>query len=80
MNTAMTKGWRPTCECENEGTGKSVVLDPFCGSGTTCAVAERLGRAWIGIEANTEYIKLAEKRIAKVEKELEQERRQLTLF
>ena len=27
-----------------------VVLDPFCGSGTTCVVAERLDRPWIGME------------------------------
>jgi site-specific DNA-methyltransferase (adenine-specific) len=29
---------------------EDVVLDPFCGSGTTVAVAERLGRRWIGID------------------------------
>lgn len=31
----------------NEG---ETVLDPFCGSGTTLAVAQRLGRGWLGIE------------------------------
>jgi site-specific DNA-methyltransferase (adenine-specific) len=29
---------------------ESHVLDPMCGSGTTLAVAERLGRAWVGID------------------------------
>jgi site-specific DNA-methyltransferase (cytosine-N4-specific) len=28
------------------------ILDPFCGSGTTCFVAERLSRRWIGIDAD----------------------------
>jgi site-specific DNA-methyltransferase (adenine-specific) len=40
-----------------------MVLDPFCGSGTTLMVAERLGRNSIGIEANPEYCKLAEERV-----------------
>ena len=39
-----------------------VVLDPFVGSGTTCAVASRLGRNSIGIDLNEEYLKLARKR------------------
>ena len=39
-----------------------VILDPFFGSGTTGWVAQRLARAWIGIELNPEYIKIAEKR------------------
>ena len=39
-----------------------IVLDPFFGSGTTGWVAQRLGRKWIGIELNAEYIKIAEKR------------------
>lgn len=41
----------------------AVVLDPFCGSGTTGMVAKELGREFIGIELNPEYVKMAEKRI-----------------
>lgn len=41
-----------------------VVLDPFFGSGTVGEVCERLGRKWIGIELNPEYVKLAERRTA----------------
>jgi modification methylase len=43
------------------------VLDPFFGSGTTGAVAKKLGRNWIGIEREDSYIKLAKARIAKAE-------------
>jgi DNA modification methylase len=41
------------------------VFDPFCGSGTTGAVATRLGRSFIGIELNPEYLELAKRRIGK---------------
>jgi len=41
-----------------------VVLDPFFGTGTTGAVARRLGRRWIGIEKETSYVKVARERIA----------------
>src|SRR5271169_3580138 len=44
-----------------------VVLDPFCGTGTTGAVAKRLGRRFIGIERDPVYRIAAEKRIADVE-------------
>jgi modification methylase len=44
-----------------------VVLDPFFGSGTTGAVAKRLGRHWIGLERDENYIALAKKRIAAVQ-------------
>ena len=40
-----------------------VVLDPFFGSGTTGAVAKRLGRHFIGIERDAKYVKVAQKRI-----------------
>ena len=41
-----------------------LVLDPFFGSGTTGAVAKRLGRSWIGIERDPAYARIAEQRIA----------------
>lgn len=44
----------------NEG---DVVLDPLCGSGTTCKVAKLLGRAYIGIDISEEYCKIAENRL-----------------
>ncbi len=42
-----------------------VVLDPFFGTGTTGAVAKRLGREWIGCERESFYRGVAEKRIEK---------------
>ena len=56
-------GFKPSCD-GNADTVPATVLDPFAGSGTTLAVAERLGRNGIGIEANPDYIKIAEARIA----------------
>src|SRR5499427_390232 len=44
-----------------------LVLDPFCGTGTTGAVAKRLGRRFIGIERDETYLKAAERRIAAVD-------------
>ncbi|OGO26529.1 MAG: DNA methyltransferase [Chloroflexi bacterium RBG_16_52_11] len=43
-----------------------VVLDPFFGTGTTGAVARKLGRQWIGIEREPRYVQLAEQRIRAV--------------
>ena len=40
-----------------------VVLDPFMGSGTTGIVANKLGRHYVGIELNPEYVEMAERRI-----------------
>ena len=39
------------------------VLDPYCGSGTTCLVAKRMGKDYLGIELNEEYVKIAEQRL-----------------
>ncbi len=45
----------------NEG---DLVLDPFCGCGTTVVAAERLGRRWIGIDITYYAIGLVKKRLA----------------
>ncbi|MBP7693950.1 MAG: site-specific DNA-methyltransferase [Anaerolineales bacterium] len=43
-----------------------VVLDPFFGTGTTGAVARKMGRRWIGLEREPKYVELARQRIAAV--------------
>jgi modification methylase len=43
-----------------------LVLDPFCGTGTTGAVARRLGRRFVGIERDAGYAALARERIAAI--------------
>ena len=40
------------------------MLDPFCGTGTTGAVARRLGRRFVGCEQDAKYAQAAEKRIS----------------
>jgi len=40
-----------------------IVLDPMCGSGTTCKMALKLGRRFIGIDISEEYCEIARKRI-----------------
>lgn len=42
---------------------KDVILDPFCGVGTTCLTALKTGRHYVGFDSNSEYVKKARKRI-----------------
>ena len=42
-----------------------VVLDPFCGTGTACAIAKRMNRRYIGIDISPKYIGMAEERLAR---------------
>ncbi len=51
----------------------SIVLDCFAGSGTTMAVAQKLGRRWIGCDLNKGAIQTASKRLQKIIKEQEKE-------
>lgn len=44
-----------------------VVLDPFCGSGTTCIAAKSLERNYIGIELDKEYVNLSRRRLKTVQ-------------
>lgn len=52
---------------------QDVVLDPFCGSGTTCLAALKNGRRYIGYDNEPEYIALAEKRLDQVRQEMDTE-------
>lgn len=45
----------------NEG---DLVLDCFCGSGTTLVAAQELGRHWIGVDASNAAIRVSKKRLA----------------
>jgi adenine-specific DNA-methyltransferase len=54
----------------NEG---DLVLDCFCGSGTTMAVAEKLGRRWIGVDLGRYAIHVSRKRLMGIQRELHKE-------
>lgn len=49
---------------------KGVVIDPYCGSGTTLVAAKILGHAFIGIDISQEYIRFAEERLKNYEREM----------
>ena len=45
---------------------EDIILDPFVGSGTTCFMARKLCRNYIGIDLNPAYVEMARKRIAQI--------------
>jgi DNA modification methylase len=53
---------------ENYSKPNALIFDPFCGSGTTCVAAKRLGRRYIGIDISPEYCDIARKRLEAEEK------------
>ena len=56
-------GWHPTCSCNASNPVPCLVLDPFAGSGTLGVVALRLGRSFVGLELQPDYVEMARRRI-----------------
>jgi len=63
MTARETGDWSKACDCATDRTEAGIVLDPFAGAGTTCLVAKDHGRRFVGIELNTEYVAMAQKRV-----------------
>ena len=64
-------------------TSQDLILDPFCGSGTTCVAAKMLGRRYIGIDISPEYCEIARSRLEAVDTGVpvkEQRKGQIPLF
>jgi len=59
VSQSKTLGWQPTCKCQDADKVPSIVLDNFCGAGTTLWVAKKLGRRAAGYDIAEEYCELA---------------------
>lgn len=60
--------WRTGCVHIN-GRGRSLVIDPFCGSGNTGLAAQRRGRDFLGIEQSRSTAALARRRLKSAQRE-----------
>lgn len=61
--TFTSDSWEQSCDCDTDKTQSGIVIDPFCGSGTTCELAKQHNRRFIGIELNDEYVSYAQERV-----------------
>jgi site-specific DNA-methyltransferase (cytosine-N4-specific) len=59
-----TVGWEASCTCDVGPTTPAVVLDPFCGAGTSGLVALEQGRSFVGVELYRENIEETRTRLA----------------
>ena len=57
--------WRAACNC-NAPSVPATVLDPFAGTGTTLAVAQRLGRHALGLDLSDSYLRMARANLEKL--------------
>ena len=57
VRTVETVEWRPTCAHADASPIPAIVLDPFCGSGTTLLVARQLGRIGLGFDLSETYLR-----------------------
>ena len=68
---------------ENYSNPDALILDPFCGSGTTCVAAKMLGRRYIGIDISEKYCEIARQRLEAVDTGVpvkEQQKGQMAMF
>lgn len=54
---SMTLDWQPSCKCGVGDTIPAIVLDPFCGSGTTGEVCRELEQRFIGLDLSMKYLR-----------------------
>ena len=68
---------------KNYSSPNDLIVDPFCGSGTTCVAAKMLGRRYIGIDISPEYCEIARQSLGAVDTGVpvkEQKAGQMALF
>lgn len=65
VSEVRTLGWEKSCKCPGDERKPAIVLDPFAGSFTTCAVAVALNRRAVGIELNPEYVEIGKRKLGK---------------
>jgi DNA modification methylase len=65
ITTVTHQGWESSCTCLEPAPVPCVVFDPFNGAGTTGVASDALGRHYIGLDINAEYLAMANRRISR---------------